>query len=150
MNGEVNVGVFRTIGKEIGTVGGGLIGGTVKVAGKAVGNKWKDTGEWLEEVGESVESASKIALDNAGQFVDGAIQGSYGAIKKDDYYKQKGLNDLKDSTGKTVKGIGSALKYTAKNASTTYKGFTSGDKEQAIKGLKNQGGSCFRPCYWCC
>jgi hypothetical protein len=37
--------VFRTVGKGIGTVGGGLIGGAAKVAGKAVGNKWKGTGE---------------------------------------------------------------------------------------------------------
>ena len=131
--------VFRNIGKGIGTVGGGLIGGTVKVAGKAVGSKWKGTGEWLEEVGDNVQSASKIALDNAGQFVDGAVLGAYGAIKKDEYYKQKGLNDLKDSTGKTIKGIGSALKYTVNNAGSTYKGFTSGDEEQAIKGLKNLG-----------
>jgi hypothetical protein len=139
MNGEVTMGVFRKTGKAIGTVGGGLIGGAVKVTGKAVGSKWKGTGEWLEDVGDNVQSASKIALDNAGQFIDGTVQGTYGAIKKDEYYKQKGLNDLKDSTGKTVKGIGTALKYTVNNAGTTYKGFTSGDKEQAIKGLKNLG-----------
>lgn len=131
--------IFRTIGKGMGTVGGGLIGGAVKVAGKGVGTKWKGTGEWLQEVGDNVQSASENALDNAGQFVDGAVQSTYGAIKKDEYYKQKGLNDLKDSTGKTVKGIGSAFKYTVNNAGSTYKGFTSGDKEQAIKGLKNLG-----------
>ncbi|MBM7649919.1 hypothetical protein JOC78_002903 [Bacillus ectoiniformans] len=133
------MGVFRSIGKGVGTVGGGLIGGAVKVTGKAVGSKWKGTGEWIEEVGESVQSASKVTLDNAGQFVDGAVQGTYGAIKKDDEYKQKGLRDLKDSTGKTVKGMGAALKYTANNAGTAYKGFKSGDKEQAINGLKNIG-----------
>ncbi|WHX79333.1 HNH endonuclease [Priestia flexa] len=131
--------LFRTIGKGVGTVGGGVIGGTVKVAGKAVGSKWKGSGEWLEEVGESVQITSKIALENAGQFVDGAVQGTYGAIKKDENYKQKGLNDLKDSVGKTIKGFGSALKYTVNNAGSTYKGFTSGDKEQAIKGSKNLG-----------
>lgn len=139
MNGEMHVNVFRNIGKGIGTIGGGLVGGAIKVTGKAVGSKWEGTGEWLEEVVESVQSASKVALDNAGQFVDGAIQGSYGAIKKDDYYKQKGINNLKESTGKTVKGISSALKYTVENASTTYKGFTNGDREKAIMGLKNLG-----------
>lgn len=131
--------VFRNIGKGIGTVGGVLIGGTVKVAGKAVGNKWKGTGEWLEEVGDNVQAASKIALDNAGQFVDGAVKGTYGTLKNDEYYKQKGLNDLKDSTSKTLNGIGSTLKYSIKNAGNTYKGLTCGDKEQAIKGLKNLG-----------
>lgn len=133
------MGVFRSIGKGIGNVGGGLVGGTVKVVGKAVSSKWKGTGEWIEEVGDNVQSASKIALDNAGQFVDGAIEGTYGAFKKDEYYKQKGIDDLKNSTGKTIKGIGSALKYTVNNASSSYKGFTSGNKEQAVRGLKNLG-----------
>lgn len=55
-----------------------------RTIGKAVGSKWKGTGEWLEEVGDNVQSASETALDNAGQFVDGAFQGTYGAIKKDE------------------------------------------------------------------
>ncbi|HHY72180.1 MAG TPA: hypothetical protein GX497_02950 [Bacillus bacterium] len=66
----MEIGAFRSVGKGIGTVGGGQIGGTVKIAGKAVGRKWEGAGEWLEEVVESVQSAFKIALDNAGQFVD--------------------------------------------------------------------------------
>ncbi|WP_409271359.1 HNH endonuclease [Neobacillus sp. SCS-31] len=131
--------VFRNVGKGVGTVGGKVLGGTIRVAGVVVGTKWKGAGEWIEEVGDGVESASKIALDNAGQFVDGAIQGAYGAIKQDEYYKQRGINDLKDSTGRTIKGIGSTLKYTVNNVGTTYKGFTSGNREEAIKGLKNLG-----------
>lgn len=133
------MGVFRKIGKGVGTIGGGLIGGTTKLAGKAVGSKWKGAGEWLEEVGDSVQSASKTALDNAGQFVDGAVQSTYGAIKKDEQVKQQGLHDLKDSAGKTVKGIGSAVKYTAQNAGITYKGLKNGDKEEVLEGLKNIG-----------
>jgi hypothetical protein len=131
--------VFRSIGKGLGTVGGGLIGGTVKVAGKAVGRKWGEAGQWLEDVGASVQSASKSALENAGWFIDGAVQSTYGIIKKDEFYTQKGLQDLKDSTGRTVKGIGSVIKYTANNAGITYKGFKSGDKEQVLNGLKNIG-----------
>ena len=133
------MGVFRSIGKGVGTVGGGLIGGAVKVSGKIVGGKWKETGEWLEDVGESVQSASKIALENAGQFVDGAAQGTYGVIKSDEQAKQKGFSDLKDSTEKTVKGIGSSIKYTFNNAGTAYKGLKSNDKKQALTGLKNIG-----------
>ncbi|TSI10726.1 HNH endonuclease [Lysinibacillus sp. BW-2-10] len=131
--------VFRKTLKGIGTVGGGVIGGTVKIAGKAVGTKWKGTGEWLEDVGESVQTASKIALDNAGQFIDGAVQSTYGVIKKDAESKRNGLDDLKDSTGRTFKGIGSTIKYTFNNAGSTYTGLKSGDKEQAIEGLKNLG-----------
>ena len=136
---ERKLGVFRKIGKGVGTVGGGLIGGTTKLVGKAVGTKFKGTGEWIEEIGDSVQSASKNALDNAGQLVDGAVQSTYGAIKKDEQAKQQGIHDLKDSAGRTVKGIGSAVKYTVNNASTTYEGLKSGDKEEAINGLKNLG-----------
>ena len=130
---------FRTIGKGVGAIGGGLIGGTVKIAGKAVGSKFKSTGEWMEDIGDSVQSTSKNALESAGQFVDGAVQGTYGLIKKDEEYKQKGFGDLKDSTTRTVKGIGSALKYTANSAGTVYTGFRSGNNQQAIEGLKNIG-----------
>lgn len=131
--------VFRNIGNGVGTVGGKVLGGTIRVAGVVVGTKLKGAGEWIGEVGDGVESATKIALDNAGQFVDGAVQGAYGVIKKDEHYKQQGLNDLKDSTGRTIKGIGSSLKYTFNNVGTTYKGFTSGNTEEAIRGMKNLG-----------
>lgn len=133
------MGVFRKVSKGVGTVGGGLIGGAVKLTGKAVGTKFKGAGEWIEEVGGNVHSASKIAMDNFGQFAEGVGESAYGAIKKDEYYKQKGIENLKDSTGRTVKGIGSAIKYTASNAGTTIKGVTSGNKEETIKGLKNLG-----------
>lgn len=133
------MGVFRSISKGIGTVGGGLVGGAVKLTGKAVGTKYKGAGEWLEEVGENVHGASKVAMDNFGQLADGIVEGTYGVIKKDEQYKQKGLNNIKDSAGRTVKGIGSAVKYTATNAGTTFKGITNGNREETIKGLKNIG-----------
>ncbi|QBK26944.1 HNH endonuclease [Ureibacillus thermophilus] len=57
----------------------------------------------------------------------------------DVYYKEKGFNDLKESTGKTVKGVVNSVKYTVHNASTTYQGIVSGDKTQTIQGLKNIG-----------
>jgi hypothetical protein len=137
--GESAMGVFRKITRGIGTVGGELIGGSVKLVGKAVSTKWEGTGEWMEEVGDSVKTASKMALDNAGQFVEGTAKGTYGLVKKDDYYKQQGLEDLKDSTGRTVKGIGSTLKFTAKGIGSAYTGLKNGDREQAIDGLKNVG-----------
>jgi hypothetical protein len=135
----MEMGVFRSIGKGLGTVGGELIGGGVKLTGKVVGRKSKETGEWIEEVGDSVKAASKIGLDNAGQFMDGMVQGTYGLLKKEDHHKQQGLKDLKDSTSRTLQGIGSTIAYTAKNAGTAFKGFKNGDKKQGLYGLKNLG-----------
>ncbi len=124
---------FRIIGKGVGTVAGGVIGGGVKLAGKAVKS------EWVEEVGDGIKQASTIALDNVGQFIDGAVKGTYGTIKGDELSKLEGLSDIKDSAGRTIKGLGSTLSYTANNAGTAYQGFKAGDKEKSLHGIKNIG-----------
>ncbi|WP_053104169.1 HNH endonuclease [Bacillus sp. FJAT-27231] len=127
------MGAGRWIGKTVGKAGGTVIGGAVKLGGKALKQKW------IEEAGDSVKTASAAALENAGQFVDGAVQGTYGLVKKDEHYQQQGLADLKDSAGKTIKGIGGTIKYTAGNAAEVVKGAAAGDKDQALNGLKNIG-----------
>ncbi|WP_138419714.1 HNH endonuclease [Aquibacillus sediminis] len=140
MRKEVDsVRIFRKVGKTTGKAGGFVVGGGVKLVGKAVGTKMKETGEYIESVGKTVGDASENALDSAGQFIDGATQGSYGLIKKDKYYKQKGLEDLKDSSVRTAKGIGQAVVYTGKSAGTTYRGFRESDIAQVVEGLKGIG-----------
>ncbi|MFD1707871.1 HNH endonuclease [Siminovitchia sediminis] len=127
------MGFFRSVGKGIGTLSGGVIGGGVKLAGKAVKS------EWVEEVGDGIKQASTVALDNAGQYIDGAVKGTYGAIKKDDFILQEGLDDLKDAAGRTFNGVKTTVTYTAKSAGATYEGIRLGDKEQAVQGVKNIG-----------
>ncbi|THE11944.1 HNH endonuclease [Bacillus timonensis] len=124
---------FRKVGKGVGTVAGGVIGGGIKIVGKAVKS------EWVEEVGDGVKQASTIALDNAGQFVDGAVRGTYGVLKQDEIAKQEAYYDLKDSTGRTLKGLGSAVSYTVKSAGTTIDGIRTGDNEKTLQGVKNIG-----------
>lgn len=130
---------FRKIGKGTGIVGGTLVGGSIKLAGKAVGTKWEETGKWMEEVGASVKSSSEVALENAGQFVDGALQGTYGVYKKDELHKQEGMTNIKNATGRTFNGMKSALKYTGSNTKTIYQGTTRGDRQQVETGIKNLG-----------
>lgn len=131
--------MFRSVGKGIGMVGGGVIGGAVKIAGKGVGTKFPKTGEWMGEVGNGVYTASKTIMDNTGQFVDGVARGGYGIVKGDAYHKEEAWSDVKDSTGRTVKGIGKTVKYTADGAKGAYTGYRDGDKEQALEGLKQVG-----------
>lgn len=104
-----------------------------------MGTKWEGAGEWIEDVGESVNKASVHAMENAGQFVDGTLQGAYGILKDDEYYKNAGIQDMKESSQTTLKGIGSTITYTAKNIGTTYDGIKNGDKEEIVEGLKNVG-----------
>ncbi|MCQ6264717.1 HNH endonuclease [Fictibacillus sp. WQ 8-8] len=127
------MGTIRKISKGFGQASGGFIGGTVKYTGKKLNN------EWVQEVGESIITASASAMDNAGQMIDGTAKGLYGLVTKDKKYQQEGLDDLKDSAKRTVKGIGSTLIYTAQNAGTTVKGMASGNNGQTLQGLKNLG-----------
>ncbi|MEH7342343.1 HNH endonuclease [Bacillus sp. JJ1532] len=131
--------ILRGIGKVVNTVVGEAAKGGVKVVSKAVSVKNEELGKYVADVGNSVVDASKGAVDSVSQFADGAIRGAYGVVKQDDYHKNKGWNDMKDSTGRTVKGIGSSIKYTAKSAGITLQGLKNKDKEQILQGVKNLG-----------
>ncbi|WP_185971062.1 HNH endonuclease [Alkalicoccobacillus porphyridii] len=133
------MGIFRGTGKVIGQVAGLTVGGTAQLVGKVVSTKHEATGEWINEVGKGIRSASDFAFTNTGQLLDGTIQTTYGAIKKDAYHQEAGIHQLKDSAGKTINGIGNTVKYTAQNGKAVYDGFTEGDKQKAIQGIKNVG-----------
>ncbi|KGX90209.1 DNase/tRNase domain of colicin-like bacteriocin [Pontibacillus halophilus JSM 076056 = DSM 19796] len=130
---------IRHIGKGIGTVGGGLVGGAVKLAGKAVGTKNENIGQWMEDTGSTIKTASETALDNAGQFLDGAVQGTYGVITREEKHRQAGWSDVKDSSTRTLKGVGATAKYTWNSAGTTYNGIINKDNDMIIDGVKNLG-----------
>ncbi|PKG22963.1 HNH endonuclease [Niallia nealsonii] len=133
------MGIIRGLGKVVNTVVGDTAKSGVNILSKAVSSKNGKLGEYIGEVGNSVIEASKTAVDSVGQFADGAVQGTYGMLKQNDYHKQQGWADIKDSTGRTVKGIGSGIIYTVKSGAITINGVKNKDKEQIICGLKNIG-----------
>ncbi|MFB5285320.1 HNH endonuclease [Peribacillus sp. Hz7] len=133
------MGVIRGLGKAVNKVAGGAATGGVKIISKAVSSKNEKLGEYINEVGHSVIEASKSAVDSVGQFADGTIQGTYGVLKKSEYHKQQGWADIKDSTGRTVKGIGLGITYTVKSAGITVSGLKNKDRDQILHGLKNIG-----------
>lgn len=127
------MGIGRSIGKATGALAGSVIGGGVKLVGKA------SKQDWIEEVGEGMKQASTIALEHAGQLVDGVSQSAYGYVKKDEEAKRRGLHNLKEPVVKTAKGIGKTVTYVGKSTATTIDGVISHDKEKAVQGLKNVG-----------
>ncbi|OKL36733.1 HNH endonuclease [Domibacillus mangrovi] len=131
--------VFRGFGKVVNSVVGGTAKGGVKIISKAVSTKHEDFGQYIEDVGNSVIEASKGAVDSVTQFTDGAVRGAYGAVKKDESLKRQGWDDIKDSTGRTIKGIGSSINYTVKSAGITVSGLKNKDKEKVLQGVKNLG-----------
>jgi DNase/tRNase domain of colicin-like bacteriocin len=131
--------IFRGLAKTANTLVGGAAKGGVDFVSKRISSKNPKVGEYVGELGNGVIEASKAALETAGQFTDGAVKGGYGVIRKDEKFKRAGWYDLKDSTGRTVKGISSSINYTVRSGGRAYSGFTSNNKEQMIEGLKNLG-----------
>ncbi|WP_169891111.1 HNH endonuclease [Litchfieldia alkalitelluris] len=131
--------VFRGMGRVVNTVVGEAAKGGVKIVSKAVSSKNEKLGEYVDDLGNSVIEASKGAVDSVTQFADGTVRGVYGAVKKDEYHKQRGWADITDSTGRTVRGIGSSIKYTVKSAGITVNGLKNRDREQILHGVKNLG-----------
>lgn len=102
-------------------------------------SKNENVGQYIGEVGNTIIDASKGAIDSVAQFSDGAVRSGYGFLTKDEYQKQLGMFDLKDSTTRTVKGIGSSLKYVVKSTGITVKTLKNNDRQQIVEGLKNLG-----------
>jgi DNase/tRNase domain of colicin-like bacteriocin len=131
--------VFRKLGKVVNITVGEAAKGGVNLISRGVSTKNEEIGKYIGEVGNCVVDASKGAVDSIAQFSDGAVRSGYGVVKKDEYQKQRGFHDLKDSTGRTIKGMGSSIKYTVKSAGITVRGLKNQDREQVIDGLKNLG-----------
>ncbi|MHC0037592.1 HNH endonuclease [Pseudoneobacillus sp. C159] len=131
--------IFRKVSKFVNETVGEAAKAGVHAASKLVATKNEKLGEYLDDVGTTVVEASKATLDTVGQFTDGAVRGGIGLIKKDHYHLQRGWHDMKDSTGRTVKGMGSGILYTAKSAGITVRALRDNDREQLIHGLKNLG-----------
>lgn len=133
------MGVFRGTGNIATTVLGGAAKGGVLLVSKAISTKNEKVGRYVGELGDSVIEASKYAVDSVGQFADGTVQGVYGIVKKDSYHKQQGWGDMKDSTSRTIKGIGSSLKYPIKSTGITVNGIRNNDRQEILRGVGNLG-----------
>jgi len=111
---EVIMALFRTIGKGVGMMAGSVIGGVVKRAGKAVNSGL------LEGVGDGITKGTKKVFGTAGQFIDGAVKGTYGVISNNETIKSEGMDDLKGSTLDALKGLENSFSVTVKSLGAAY------------------------------
>jgi hypothetical protein len=133
------MGFFRFSGKVVTGTLSSVAKGGVYLLSKSIAIKNDNAGRYVGEVGEVVIESSKQAIDSVAQFTDGTIQGLYGLLKKDSYHKQQGWHDIKDSTGRTVKGLGKSINYTVNSAGITFTGIRNKDRQQILKGIGNLG-----------
>lgn len=97
----------------------------VGIVGEATGS------EFIKDVGEGVNSASKFTGDSVGQAADGVWNTASGMIQNDSKKIDSGTGDLSDSVGRTAKGNGTTIKNTAQDGYDTYNGFKARDTERA-------------------
>ncbi|MCG7344020.1 HNH endonuclease [Sporosarcina sp. ACRSL] len=131
--------LFRTVGKGINQIGGGIAKGGVNVASALVSTKFPKTGDYLKDVGNSVVDSSRHVIANTAHFADGAVNGLYGTVTKDPGRMSEGWNDIKTSSVNTAKGIGGGLAYTGSALGQTFKGAALQDKELLVEGAKKVG-----------
>lgn len=120
---------FRITGQITGTV----IGTPVKLIGKQINS------EFIEDIGETVKSASV----NTGTLLGGAAEGTWntvsGLAKKDDDQIQEGLDELKRTGSQGARGISQAISSTVQSGRDVVGGIRDEDKERLLRGAKGLG-----------
>lgn len=125
------MGFFKGLGNLVGNVAGGVIGGAVSLVGEAIDS------DFIKEIGEGVYTASVHAGNVMGQAADGATGIVGGIITSDESLTEKGLEELGDAVGQTVKGAVEGISSIANNGCQAIGGMIEGDSEKVIAASKN-------------
>ncbi|WP_019415988.1 HNH endonuclease [Paenisporosarcina sp. TG20] len=133
------MGVFRFTGKVATVTLGSVAKGGVYLISKAIATKNENVGRYVGEVGEVVINSSEQAVDSVAQFSDGTVQSLYGLLKKESYHKKQGWLDIKDSTGRTVRGLSKSINYTVSSTRITLTGIRNKNRQQILQGIGNLG-----------
>lgn len=124
------MGFLKSLGEGIGIVTGTVVGGVVKAAGEALNS------DFVKEIGDGVEQASKFAGKTIGTAASGAWDLAAGVITDDEKQLNAGLKDLGGAVGSTAKAAGSTIKFVAEQGVSVVDGVISGDTDRALGGAK--------------
>lgn len=113
-----------------GAIAGGLIGGTLSIAGHLAKNKFVD------ELGESIVDSTILTGSIAGQLASGTTDIIAGGIKKSQEHIERGKADLKSGGGRIVGNYVNNFKQIAGNSGEIIKGAKDGDFKRVLKGTK--------------
>jgi hypothetical protein len=124
---------IKKAGIVAGAVTGGLIGGTVSLAGKLTKIKLMD------ELGEGIVDSALLTGEILGEAVSGTTDMLSGGVSKDRLKLEKGRRDLSSAAGKTVANVTSNIKDIGSHSSEILKGVKSKDGKRVMKGFKTLG-----------
>jgi hypothetical protein len=112
---------FRMIGKGMGFVVGSVIGGGVKLAGKSIKS------DWIEGVGNGITKGSRVVFGTAGQFIDGAVKGTFEIFSTNKTTQLDGKDDLKGSVFNALKELDDPVSF--KSVGAVYGGQTGNNEK---------------------
>jgi hypothetical protein len=124
------VGFLKGLGSFAGEAAGLVLGGTVRVVGELTGSNF------IKEIGDGVESATKFAGKTAGELASGTWDIAAGIITQDERQLDEGFNDVGGAVSSTARGIGGMVVNVVENGSNVVKGITNDDSTMLKDGAK--------------
>lgn len=122
---------LKDLGVLAGTVTGGVIGGAVSLAGKAVKS------DFIEEIGEGIYNATLASGKILGEAASGAADLVTGMVTSDESKRDEGFRDLGTAVGTTAKGVGNGIASIIQNGGDVIDGALEGDKNRVSEAAKS-------------
>lgn len=125
------MGFFKELGKGLGQIAGGVVGGTINLVGELTDSKA------LKEIGEGVFHASSKAGETLGTFASGAVDAVGGIISKDDLQIENGFSDMGSAVHDTYQGVKAGVINVIDNGGKVIEGLKNDDFESVKQGGTN-------------
>lgn len=123
------MGFLKKLGVTAGNVAGNVLGGSVKIIGKAVDS------DFIKEVGNGVQKSTKNTGRVVGQVAEGTYKTVKGTVKKDKEELKSGIKDIGGAAGETAVGVGKGIGNLVGTSFGIIGSAVTGDNEEAKKGL---------------
>ncbi|MDR7316053.1 hypothetical protein [Brevibacillus nitrificans] len=125
------MGFLKELGQGLGQIAGGVVGGTINLAGELFDNKT------LKEVGEGVYHASSKAGETIGTFASGTVDVVGGFLTNDEMQMNEGFRDIGGAVSDTATGIINGVANVIDNGGKVINGVVTGDTELVKDGGVN-------------
>ncbi|MGG0936982.1 hypothetical protein ABHN11_12840 [Brevibacillus centrosporus] len=125
------MGFLKDLGKGLGQIAGGVVGGTINLVGEITDSKA------LKEIGEGVYHASSKAGETLGTFASGAVDVVGGIVSKDDRQIENGFGDMGSAVNDTYQGVKAGVINVIDNGGKVIEGLKNDDFESVKQGGTN-------------
>ncbi|WP_238392665.1 hypothetical protein [Paenibacillus antri] len=121
---------LKGLGNFAGEVVGGVLGGTVRVVGEIAGSNF------IKEIGDGVEHATKFAGKTAGELASGTWDVAAGIVTQNERIMEDGFSDIGGAVSSTAKGVGHMVVNVVENGASVVKGISDNNTDLLKTGAK--------------